>query len=83
MTTAKLYYEQGDKVQGTYYGVPFSGTVQTERRHSINWNQHCYQIALDAPLTVLGATRDALALTVDLNTRQPIGLPNCSLTSAA
>ena len=62
----------GAKVQGSYHGVAYRGTVEQHRPHTMNANAEMFIINLDTPITVFGATRDSLALTV--------GLPNGDTT---
>lgn len=51
----------GSKVEGTYYGVEFTGTITGNRAHSVNGLIEC-TIATDSPVTVFGDTRSLLLI---------------------
>lgn len=54
---------EGDTVVGTYMGVPFEGTVDSTRGHTINWNLRLTFVTLTAPIDVHGSARESLCLT--------------------
>ena len=43
------YYDEGTKVKGEYYGVPFTGEVYHRRPHTIN-DTVLFYVRLDKPL---------------------------------
>ena len=49
-------------VSGTYYGVNYTGKVSDRRLHTARFDCIVYYIALDAPVTVLGATREEICI---------------------
>ncbi len=66
MTTTKTPFQMqpGDRVQGAYYGAPFTGTVTEARPHTCNVALMLLYVDLDAPITVFGTTRDTLGMHV-------------------
>lgn len=46
-TTTPRPPQAGDTVQGTYFGVAFSGTVRSRCSHTTNWKGTAVQFAID------------------------------------
>ncbi len=57
------FYEVGTKVRGNYFGADFSGTVEYARPHSLS-HLLVVHVLLDAPITVYGDERSAIAMHV-------------------
>lgn len=58
----------GDKVAGTYFGVPFAGTVTIARLHTINPAIFITHVDLDTPVTVFDSERAAICIDVATDT---------------
>jgi hypothetical protein len=53
----------GARVQGVYYGQPYTGTVSYARPHTMNLS-YMHHIDLDAPITVFSAERDSIIVSI-------------------
>lgn len=60
---AQRPYQIGERVQGVYYGQPYTGTVEHARSHTMNRSYKHY-IVLDSPIVVFGATRDGIIVSI-------------------
>jgi hypothetical protein len=59
---------EGSQVSGKYFGVPFSGVVESARPNYM-WNgEQIFHVRLDAPITVFDDERNAIAVTVNVQT---------------
>jgi len=54
--------EVGDRVTGTYFGVPYTGTVRISRPHTINYRIWITHVDTDEPITVYGRERSGFAI---------------------
>jgi hypothetical protein len=59
----KKPFSVGDKVQGVYYGQPYTGMVDYARPHTMN-QSYKHHIVLDEPITVFKATRDRIIVSI-------------------
>jgi hypothetical protein len=50
----------GDKVRGSYMGVPYAGVITELRAHTMNHRITLFTIDLDQPITVFGSERDSI-----------------------
>lgn len=48
----------GSKVKGSYYDVPFTGTVRELESDTMDWNHVRAYINLDSPIVVWGVSRE-------------------------
>ena len=53
----------GARVQGVYFGQPYTGTVSYARPHTMNLS-YKHHIDLDAPITVFSAKRDSIIVSI-------------------
>lgn len=63
----------GMKVTGNYYGAAFTGTITSERPHTVNWNRTVVSIKLDTPINVLDLERDTVMMEVYSDGREKCG----------
>ena len=63
MKTKEKICEAGTKVFGSYYDVPYTGTVESGRPHTLNdsWE---HTIRLDKPIRVFGNERDVILVRI-------------------
>lgn len=61
--SAQRPFRVGERVQGVYYGQPYTGTVEYARPHTMN-QSYKHHIVLDSPITVFGATRDRIIVSI-------------------
>jgi hypothetical protein len=52
----------GARATGTYFGVPFTGTIGIARRNTMNWASRITHIKLDEPTEINGSLRDGICL---------------------
>lgn len=53
----------GDRVTGTYFRVPYTGTVEHRRPHTMN-DDIVWHVILDEPITVFDDERRRIALSL-------------------
>lgn len=61
--TAQKPFNVGDKVKGVYFGKEYVGTVEHARPHTMN-QSYKHHIVLDQPITVFGAERDRIIVSI-------------------
>ncbi len=61
----------GNKVAGTYFGIPYTGTVESTRPHSMRHDVQVTFIELDTPIVVYGDERHRIAIEADCMTGDP------------
>ena len=61
--SAQRPFRVDERVQGVYYGQPYTGTVEYARPHTMN-QSYKHHIVLDSPITVFGATRDRIIVSI-------------------
>lgn len=75
---------RGEWVKGTYFGLPFTGTVIHDRAHTINRASRLITVALDKPLVIDkddGCTREEIMVVVCGACLGPaVGFGHCTLT---
>jgi hypothetical protein len=81
MTNA-LNLQSGQAVRGLYYGVSFSGVVESSRPHTMRNDAQIVHVVLDAPISALGLERDTIALTVDCLSGQDLEGAPCAVEAA-
>jgi hypothetical protein len=59
-----MSWYQGQKVSGSYFGVPFTGVVEHARPHTLAHHLDVVHVILDTPITVYGLERAAIAMHV-------------------
>lgn len=56
-------FSVGDRVKGVYFGQAYTGTVEYARPHTMNLS-YKHHIALDSLITVFGAKRDRIIVSI-------------------
>lgn len=64
MTTTTQRIEDGARVEGSYMGAKFTGTIRSHRQHTINYKVTMISVDLDAPVWIdaVGRTEESSLL---------------------
>jgi hypothetical protein len=56
----KSIWKVGDKVDGVYFGISFTGTLNDNTRPCPGHSRIQFEVDLDKPLTLFGSTRSTI-----------------------